>query len=264
LDSVVGNVRSTLWLLLGAVGLVLAIVNIANILTAAALSRRRELAVRAALGAGARRLVRGLFVEGALMATLGGLGGILVAWVGLPLLSSAIPPSLPRHDAIAMSPSVLFFGVAVTGGTALLMGMLPAILAARADPQDAMRRSARAATSDRASTTLRQVLVVAEVSLAFVLLVGAGLLANSLQRLWSVERGFATDGLVAMRVAPDRATYRTEADADRFARLLADGLDGIPGVTATAVNNLPLSGLISGTNLDIERPPAIRTAWTRF
>lgn len=256
LDSVVGNVRSTLWFLLGAVGLVLlvAIVNIANILTAATLSRRRELAVRAALGAGARRLVRGLFMEGALVATLGGLGGIFVAWVGLPLLSSAIPPSLPRHDAIALSPSVLFFGVAVTGGTALLMGMLPAILAARADPQDAMRRSARPATSDRGSTTLRQVLVVAEVSLAFVLLVGAGLLANSLQRLWSVERGFATEGLVAMRVAPDRATYRTEADVDRFARLLADGLDEIPGVTATAVNNLPLSGLISRTNLHIERP----------
>ena len=256
LDSVVGNVRSTLWFLLGACGLVLlvATVNIANILTAAALARRRELAVRAALGAGTRRLVRGLFVEGALMASLGGLCGILVAWIGLPLLSSALPPGLPRHDAVAMSASVLLFGVAVTGGTALLMGVLPAILTARADPQGAMLGSARAFTSDRASTSLRGVLVVAEVSLAFVLLVGAGLLANSFQRLWSVERGFPTDGLVAMRVAPDRATYPTGADLYRFALDLAHGLDGIPGVTATAANNLPLSGLISRTSLHIDRP----------
>ena len=256
LESVVGNVRSTLWFLLGAVGLVLlvATVNIANILTAAALGRRRELAVRAALGAGTRRLVRGLFVEGALMATLGGLGGILVAWIGLPLLTSALPPGLPRHDAVSMSASVLLFGVAVTGGTALLMGILPAILTARADPQEAMLGSARAFTSNRASTTLRGVLVVAEVSLAFVLLVGAGLLANSFQRLWSVERGFATDGLVAMRVAPDRATYRTDADLDQFARDLADGLDGIAGVRSTVVNNLPLSGQLSRTSLRLERP----------
>lgn len=255
LDSVVGNVRSTLWFLLGAGGLVLlvATVNIANILTAAALGRRRELAVRAALGAGRRRLVRGLFVEGALMAALGGLGGILVAWIGLPLLTSALPPGLPRHDAVSMSASVLLFGVAVTGGTALLMGALPATLTARADPQNAMIGSARAFTSDRASTTLRGVLVVAELALAFVLLVGAGLLANSFQRLWSVERGFATDGLLAMRVAPDRATYRTGADVDRFARELADGLDRIPGVRSTVINNLPLSGQLSRTTLDAER-----------
>ena len=256
LDSVVGDVRSTLWFLLGAGVLVLlvATVNIANILTAAALGRRGELAVRAALGAGTSRLVRGRFVEGALMAVLGGVGGILFAWVGLPLLTSALPASLPRNDAVSMSAGVLLFGVAVTAGTALLVGVFPAFLAARADPEGALLGSARGSTSDRASTTFRGALVVVEVSLAFVLLVGAGLLANSFQRLWSVERGFATDGIVAMRVTPDRDTYRTGEDRDRFARELADALDRIAGVRSTLVNNLPLSGSLSRTVLLIERP----------
>lgn len=137
---------------------------------------------------------------------------------------------------------------------ALLAGTVPAILAARANPQDAMRVSARGLSSGHASGTARAALVVAELALAFVLLVGAALLGNSYLRLWSVERGFATEGLVAMRVVPDPESYTTEEEADLFAQTLAARLHEAPGVTATAVNNLPLSGQRSGTTFYVERP----------
>jgi putative ABC transport system permease protein len=255
LDSVVGDARSTLAFLLAAVGLVLvvAIVNIANILTVSALSRRRELALRAALGAGSRRLVRGTLVESALLATIGGACGILIAWLSLPVLLTQVPPTLPRHDLIGVSPGVVLFGIAVTGMTALLMGALPAVLAAGADPQKALRSSARTFTSGGPADAVRGGLVVAEVSAAFVLLVGASLLATSFQRLWSVERGFATEGVVGMRVAPDPLAYRTEEDRDLFTRTLAARLEELPGVSASAVNNLPLAGARSGTRLYVER-----------
>lgn len=257
-DSVVGDVRSTLWFLLGAVGLalVVATVNVANILTASGFSRRREMAVRIALGAGRGRLVRGLLVETAVMAALGGLGGILVAWLGLPLLLRLLPPSFPRHEVVEMSTGVLLFGLTITGVTALLVGTIPALLAARAEPQDAMRSTAHSVSAVRASATARGALVLVEVSLAFVLLVGAGLLGNSFLRLWSMERGFATRGLVAMRLAPDPERYGTEEESDLFAETLAARLGEVPGVRATAVNNLPLSGQRSGTRLYLERPGA--------
>jgi putative ABC transport system permease protein len=256
LDSVVGDTRSTLAFLLAAVGLVLVVatVNIANLLTASGLGRSRELAMRAALGAGSWRLARGALAESAFLAAMGGLGGILIAWLSLPVLRSQIPPTLPRHELIGLSPGVVLFGVVVTGVTALLMGALPAALAARAVPQTALHSSARTLTSGGSADAVRQGLVVAEVSAAFVLLIGASLLATSFQRLWSVERGFATAGVVGMRVAPDPRTYRTEEERDLFTRTLAARLEELPGVSASAVNNLPLAGARSGTTLYVERP----------
>lgn len=255
LDSVVGDVRSTLWFLLGSVALVLivAMVNIANILTALGLNRGRELAVRAALGAGSGRLMRGRFVESAVPATLGGLGGILIAWGGLPVLLRFLPPTVPRHESIGMSTGVLLCGILATGVTALLVGTLPAALASRVRPQEAMRGSGRGLTSGRASGRVRSLLVVAEVSLAFVLLVVAGLLGGSYARLSSVERGFDTEGLAAMWAAPDRTAYPTRDDRRRFAETLRRRLEAIPGVRASVSNNLPLSGISSGTLVRLER-----------
>jgi predicted permease len=256
LDSVVGGVRSTLWFLLSAVALVLVVasVNIANILTALSLKRRRELAVRAAVGAGSSRLTRGVLAESAVLTILGGVGGVLVAWITLPLLVRYLPPTVPRHEAIGMSAAVLLCGIAVTGITALLVGTIPAIVAARADPQEAMRASARGLTAGRAVGRTRAALVVVEVALAFVLLVGAGLLTNSYLRLWSVERGFDSEGIVAMWVEPDRSAYPTRDEQERFVRTMRDRLEEIPGVSASAANNLPLSGLSSGTLITVERP----------
>jgi predicted permease len=258
LDSIVGDVPSTLWFLLAAVGLVLlvATMNIAGILTASGLTRRREMAVRAALGASWGRLVRVLLVESAAMAAAGGLAGLLLAWITFPLLLRFLPPNLPRHDVIGMSASVMVFGLAVTGLAAILMGTLPAVLAARADPHDAIRTSARTFSSGRAAATVRAGLVVAEVSLAFVLLVGAALLGNSYSRLWSVERGFATEGLVAMRLEPDPGGDRSLEEEQELVRTLTTRLVELPGVRASAVNHLPLSGQRSATTVFIERPGA--------
>lgn len=255
LASVVGSVRATLWFLLGAVGLVLivATVNIANLLTALGLGRQRELAVRASLGAGAGRLARGLLVESALLAGIGGAGGLLLAWIGLPLLTRFVPATLPRHGSITMSASVFAVGLILSAGAALAMGILPAMLASRTHPQDALRHSTRSQTSSRAAKVVRNGLVVAEVSLAFVLLIGAGLLGQSYLRMWSVDRGFETDGLVALWVAPDDEHYGTEEEEDAFARDLAARLGEIAGVRATAANNLPLSGGRSNTTFMAER-----------
>ncbi|MBK9169732.1 MAG: ABC transporter permease [Bryobacterales bacterium] len=209
LDSAVGDIRATMWFLLVSVALVLVVaaVNIANILTALGLKRQRELAVRAALGASRSRLVRSVFVESALLAVVGGVGGIALAWAGLPVLVRLLP-TLPRLDSVAVSLGVLACGLGLTITTALVVGPLPAMLAARTDPQDAMRSSGRSTTSGRAANRVRATLAVAEVALAFVLLTGAGLLGGSYWRLMSVERGFETEGLAAMWVKPTRDTYR--------------------------------------------------------
>lgn len=255
LDSVVGDVRSTLCFLLSSVGLVLLVanVNIANVLAASGLGRQRELAVRAALGAGSKRLAGSLLLESALLAAVGGGGGVLLAWLSLPVLMEHVPPSLPRQEVIGMSGGVLFFGLGVTAGTALLTSLLPALTAAKADPQRALRRSAGSVSGTPAAQRIRAGLVVTEVSLAVVLLVGAALLGNSYLRLWSVDRGFATQGLAAMWVEPDPAVHGTREAADDFARALATEIGSLPGLQATVANHLPLSGLRSATEIYVER-----------
>ncbi len=255
LESVVGDVKATLWFLLAAVAMVLgvAVVNIANVLTASGMTRRRELAVRAALGAGPGRLVRGLLVESAVLTTLGGLAGIAMAWVSLPLLMQLAPPTVPRLDAVRLSGVVLLGGICATGLTALVVGTLPAVLTARSRPQEAMRGSSRSATSTPVARRVRSVLVVAEVSVAFVLLVGATLLATSFERLWTVERGFTTERLAIMSVVADPATHPTQEDRAQFRETLREALETIPGVTASAMNAVPLSGIGASSPLFLER-----------
>ncbi len=243
LDSVIGDVRATLWFLLGAVSLVLmvATLNITNILSVLGLSRRRELAVKAALGAGSGRLMRGLFVESAVLASMGGLAGIALAAISLPLLVGIVPVSVPRSETISLSPEVLTFGVIVTALVTLLVGMLPAATAAKTHPQDTMR-SGRA-TTEQGGGRLRSGMVVAEVALAFVLLVAAGLLGSSFANQWTVDRGFATEGLVVVTVAPDPIEYAEREDRERFVRELRARFDAIPGVAASSVvSQVPLRG----------------------
>lgn len=255
LTSVVADVQATLWFLLGAVGLVMlvAIVNIANVLVASGLTRRRDLAVRAAIGADAGRLVRGLVLESGILTLLGGAGGVLLASIGMPALLRLLPPTLPRLDQIGMNTPVILGGLALTGATAILVGALPAILAANADPQDAMRESTRGATANRAAVRMRSGLVILQIGLATVLLIGAGLLGHSFARLWNVDRGFETRGIVAAWIEPDRTDFDTRASQDAFLRSLEAELESVPGVQAAAANNLPLSGLSSGTTFVIER-----------
>jgi len=255
LDSLIGDVRATLWFLLGAVSLVLmvATLNITNILSVLGLSRRGELAVKAALGAGSGRLVRGLFVECAVLASMGGVAGIVLAALSLPLLVGLVPASVPRSEMISLSPEVLAFGVILTGLVTILVGMLPAVTAARTHPQDTMRSAGRGTTTGKAGGRLRSGMVVAEVALASVLLVAAGLLGSSFAKLWSVDRGFTTEGLVVVTVAPDPSEYPEGEGRERFVRELRARFDAIPGVTASAVNQVPLRGSFLTTTYFAER-----------
>jgi predicted permease len=244
LDSLIGDVRATLWFLLGAVSLVLmvATLNITNILSVIGLSRRGDLVVKAALGAGSGRLMRGLFVESAVLASMGGVAGIALAAISLPLLVGLVPASVPRSEMISLSPEVLAFGVILTALVTLLVGTLPAITAARTHPQESMRSAARGMTTGKGGGRLRSGMVVAEVAFAFILLVAAGLLGSSFANLWSVDRGFATEGLVVVSVAPDPGEYPDREGRERFVRELRARFDAIPGVAASAVNQVPLRG----------------------
>jgi len=255
LDSVVGDVRSTLWFLFGSVALVLLIAsaNIANILSVLGLTRRRELAVKAALGASTGRLVRGLFVETLLLSVLGGVLGMLLAWRAMPVLIALMPSDVPRHDQVGIDARVLLFGLLVSLLTAVLVGVLPALQAARTEPQETIRTGGGGSTGDRAGARTRTALVVSEIALAFVLLAGAGMLGYSFHRLWTVDRGFATESLVMMTVTPDPIAYPVEPDQDRFVRELRSELEDIPGVEISATNQVPLGGSMSSTTYLIER-----------
>ena len=257
LEAEVGGVQTTLWFLLGSVGLVLAIacLNIANILSVTGIARRQELAVRAALGAERGRLVRGLLVESAALAIFGGLIGVVLAAVALPGLTGLLPPSLPRVESVAMDSTVLVFGVAVTTVTAMFVGILPALRAARVDPGQAMAEGARAVAGGSGGRA-RAALVVAEVALAFTLLVGAGLLSRSYVNLSTEERGFPTAGLAVMSVSPDVEGYGNEEEARaarrQFGMELHDRLRALPAMRISGSNQVPLSGSTSVTSVDIE------------
>jgi len=255
LDSIVGDVRSTIWFLFGSVGLVLLIasVNITNMLAVMGLSRQRELAVKAALGAGAGRLVRGLLAESAVLAGLGGLAGLLVAYASMPFLLRFVPPSVPRYEQIGMDGTVILFALGITAVTALVVGTLPAVQAARVQPQDMIRAATQGTAGDKGGNRLRAALVVTEAALAFVLLVGSGLLASSFTRLWQIDRGFATEGLIVMSAYPDPQVYPERDDRDRFLSLLREKLEGIPGTAVSATNQVPLTGSMSTTTYEVER-----------
>ena len=260
LDSMVGDVRSTLFFLLAAVGLVLLIacVNIANMLSVSGLARRREMAVKSALGASRAQLARSLLTESAVLAVMGGVGGIALAVLSLPVLTRILPASLPRVDAIHADPRVLAFGCVVTAATALVVGVLPALQAARTEPKQMMDSTSRGLAGGKAGERLRATLVVTEVALAFVLLVGAALLATSFTRLWNVERGFSTEGLIAMRVSPGvvEAEYPSDEDRERFAQALQERLSAIPGTRVSRTNQIPLSGSTSSTTYYIDQDGA--------
>jgi putative ABC transport system permease protein len=254
-DVLVGGVRSTLWFLLAAVGLVLAIacVNIANMLSVTGLARRRELAVKAALGATRARLVRGMLLESGLLGSIGGGLGVALTALALPVLVRLLPATLPRGDEIGMDARVLAFGLLVTGVTSLLVGALPALQVGGTSPRQTMDAHARGLAGGVTGQRVRSALVIAEVAMAFLLLVGAALLGTSFARLWTVDRGFDTEGLVSLTVVPDPATYPEKEDRARFTSELGERLAALPGVRASATNQVPLTGSISSSGFEIER-----------
>jgi putative ABC transport system permease protein len=232
-DHLVKDYRRGLWILLGVVGFVLLIAcaNVANLLLARATARQREMAVRAALGAGRWRIVRQLLCESLLLGALGGVAGMLLAWLGLDLLLTVLPAELPYWMKFKLDGRVLMFTLAVSMLTSLIFGAAPAWQAARIDVYEAL--GGRSGTSRQG---LRHLLVVAQVALALILLVGAGLMMRSFLRLQQVGLGFNPDNLLTLRVTVSGSS------ATFFPQLL-ERVNALPGVTsAGAIVALPLTG----------------------
>src|SRR5881296_1730817 len=243
LDQKVGNVRRALWILLGAVSfvLVIACANVANLLLARAAAREKEMALRAALGAGQWRITRQLLTESGLLALLGAAVGLIFAKGVLRVVEALAGENMPRAAEISLDPRVLLFLGLVAVFTGLLFGLAPAWHARRVDLQGTLKEAGRGATSSRAG--LRQGLVIAEVALTFVLLVGAGLLLVSFHRLLQVNPGFAVDRVLTFRINPPEDKYQTDEQQILFCQALHEKLRALPGVQAASLasqNTIPL------------------------
>jgi len=236
-----GDVSGPLWMLMGCVGFVLLIActNVANLLLARGNSRRKEMAVRAALGASPLRIVRQLLTESLLLALTGGALGIAVAYGVLRGVLSLHPPSVPRIEAVSIDGGVLGFCVAVTILIGILFGLVPAVDAARIDPNAGLRE--REGTGSRGFGRRRSMLVVTETALACVLLVGTGLALKGLWNLRGVELGFVPDHVQTFRIAAP--TQPDGMQATEFYEQVAERIRAIPGVESAAVaRDLPMSG----------------------
>jgi len=233
----VRHVRTALWVLLGAVGCVLLIgcANLANLLLARGVARRREIAVRLALGASRPRIVRQLLVESLVIALLGGALGVLLGTWGLQLIKTLGAAYLPRLDAIQTDPAVL----AVTASVAVLcglgFGLAPAWQAGRTNANEALKDGGRGSSASRATQFARSALVVAQAALAVILLVGAGLLLRSFWKLQQVDTGLRGDQLVSVPLSLPRAKYADGAAAAAFHTRLLERVSTLPGVQSAGL-----------------------------
>ena len=245
-ESLVGPVRPLLLVLLGAVGFVLLIActNMASLLMARAAARRQEMSLRAVLGAGRARLLRQMLTESLVLAVLGGIAGLALALVSLPVLLAWVPPNmLPRIDEVRIDAAVAAAAGALCLGTAALFGLAPAWWGSRRDLGPSQKHRATS-PSTPAERRVRGGLVIAETALVMVLLVGAGLLLKSFWRLQRVDPGFRRDGVLTMSVSlPDRVYATVEQKRTFYDRLL-EGLRTVPGAgDVSAVNLLPFGSL---------------------
>jgi predicted permease len=242
-DALLGEVRRPLVVLTGAVAFVLLItcVNIASLLLARATSRQRELAVRVALGAGRGRIVRQLLTESVTLSLVGGALGVALAYVAVRAFAAYGAAELPRADAIRIDAPVLLFALAVSTAAGLFFGLLPALRATTRDPQAVLRSGARGAVGN-AGQKLRSALVVAEVALAAVLVVGAGLAAKSFARLLDVDPGFQPRNVLAVRLSlDDERPDGTHVEG--YYDTLLERIAAVPGVQVVgAAKNFPLRG----------------------
>ena len=253
-EEVVQGVRPALLMLLGAVGFVLLIActNVANLLLARAASRRKEVAIRSALGAGRWRLVRQFLTESVLLALLGGAAGLLLARWALQALTSLASGFLSRPGEVGLDWKVLAFTGGLSVLTGIVAGLAPALHVSRADVQETLKESGNAGSSSR-GTWLRSGLAVAEVAAALVLLVGAGLLVKSFVRIQQVETGLRPEGVLTMRVSLPASRYDTNEKTALFYREVLERVSGLPGVQAAGViNMLPLQRFGSNGEIQVE------------
>jgi predicted permease len=242
-EDLVGEVRTPLLVLLAAVGFVLLIAcaNVANLLLARASARRREFAVRGALGARPTRIMRQLLTEGLLLALAGGAVGLAVAFSLNALFASRLSNILPRADQIHLDSSVLAFTAAISIVGSLLFGITPALQSSRADLNETLKEAGRGATSRHG---LQRTLVIVEVALGLVLTASAGLMTRTMSRLWSVDPGFDPSHVLTFGVAGSPAVHGTPAEIRNGFAATMQQLNAIPGVQAASVvfGSVPMNG----------------------
>ena len=249
-EQITSRSRRGLELMLLAVATVLMIgcVNIANLLLGRATSRKQELAIRSALGAGARKLLQQMLAESFLLAAIGGALGIAVAYAGLRLIMARAPLDLPRLDEIHLDGRVLVFSVVISVLAGLICGILPAWRFAHSQPLLAMKAGSRT-TEGRSAGRLRTVLIGVEVGLSTLCLIDGGLLLRSLVNLFEVDKGFAAEKVLIVNLSLPDSRYREHADRNRFMKSLLDSVQASAGVVSAGISNiLPLSGE-GGNNL---------------
>ncbi len=269
-SDIVGGTSTALWILLGAVGFVLlmACVNVANLLLAQATSRVGEIAVRSAVGASRAAIIRQLLAESIVLATTGGVLGALLGVFGTRALVGLAPPGTPRLAEVSADARVLAFTATVTLLAAFAFGLIPALRASRGNLSVALNEAGRSADGS-GGRRLRAGLVVVQVALAMVLLVSAGLLLRTFQQMNSVDLGFEPGGVLALQLGLPSGRYADNADRVAFYGELERRLAALPGVDAVGgVDTLPLSGFDGDANFQIEGQPEPprdqqRIAWVR-
>ena len=256
-ESDVGDTRATLLILLGAIFLVLLIAcaNIANLLLSRGATRQREMAVRAALGAGRWRICRQLLAESVILAICGGALGFLLAVNGVAWLKVLLPANTPRLAAVSIDWRVLAFTAAVALLTGLIFGFAPALHASRIDLNESLKNGGRLSAAAQ-SRRLRSILAIAEIAVAVVLVIGAGLMIKSLWKLSRVNPGFSPGSIVTARITPNESFCKSIARCENFYEELIARVRALPGTkNAALVNALPLNGRFSAYAADAEDHP---------
>jgi predicted permease len=254
-DEIVGSAQTMLWILFGAAGFVLMIacVNIANLLLSTSTARQKEIAVRTALGASRGRLIRQMLTESMLISILGAIAGLVVAKLGVDALVALAPKQIPRLHMISLDWRTFTFTLAAALVTGALFGLAPAIQTSRVGLNESLKESGRGSAGGPRHNRLRGLLVIAEVSLAFVLLIGAGLLIRTFYYLQRVDPGFEPSGVVTASITLPGARYKTPRDGAAFYRELMTRLSTLPGASsAGGGSDLPWTGYDENTGFGIE------------
>jgi len=257
-EELIGDVRPALYVLFGAVLCVLLIANanVANLLLARASVRGKEIALRAAVGASRARIIRQLLTESLLLAGLGGLFGLLIAQWGTEALIRAVPQNIPRISTIQLDAAVLVFTLVVSLATGVIFGLVPALQASHVDLNTALKTGTRTGTGGEHKHRLRNALVMAEVALALILLVCAGLLIQSFARLGRVSPGVQTERLLTARIQLPSVAYPKNENIIAFFDQFLPRIRALPGVeSASTIVPLPLSGSNMVTSFDMEEHP---------
>jgi putative ABC transport system permease protein len=257
-EHMVGDIKPALLILLGAVGLVLLIAcaNVANLLLARAAIRQKEIALRVALGARRWRLLRQFLTESVLLATLGGILGLAIAYAGLLLLKTSIPESISQAREISLDLKVLGFTLLISLLTGVIFGLAPAIQAVRVNQGETLKEGGRDSVTGRSGKRLRGLLVMAEVAVSLVLLIGAGLLINSFLRLRNIDPGFRVDHLLTMKIELPEPKYEQMERRTEFFNNLIQRVQSLTGVRSAAVTtNLPLYRQGNSISVQLEGKP---------